>query len=243
MMKNVKVLLDLQEAMNSSRMVEREKHKVPLEVADLKNLFEERETKFLATKQEFEQLQMEKREKEREIEEEREKVERAKAKLMSIKTNKEYYAMLKEIEGTKRTNTVREDELLAVLARDEEVEKRLAELSAEVEELGGRYRERMVDIEARMAKFDKDISRLQARKSEVAASLDKGLARRFEMIFDRRGGVAIVPARNQSCTGCHMNISHQLFILLQREERIYSCPNCNRIIYFEGDVAEEQTGG
>ncbi len=243
MMKNVKVLLDLQEAMNSSRMVEREKHKVPLEVADLKNLFEERETKFLATKQEFEQLQMEKREKEREIEEEREKVERAKAKLMSIKTNNEDSAMLTEIEGTKRTNTVREDELLAVLARDEEVEKRLAELSAEVEELGGRYRERMVDIEARMAKFDKDISRLQAKKSEVAASLDKGLARRFEMIFDRRGGVAIVPARNQSCTGCHMNISHQLFILLQREERIYSCPNCNRIIYFEGDVAEEQAGG
>ena len=243
MMKNVKVLLDLQEAMSSSRMVEREKQQIPLEVADLKSLFEERETKFLAAKQEFEQLQMEKREKEREIEEEREKVERAKAKLMSIKTNKEYYAMLKEIEGTKRTNTAREDELLAVLARDEEVEKRLAELSAEVEELGGRYRERMVDIEARMAKFDKDISRLQAKKREVAASLDKGLARRFEMIFDRRDGVAIVPARNQSCTGCHMNISHQLFILLQREERIYSCPNCNRIIYFEGDVAEEQAGG
>ena len=242
MMKNVRILLDLQEVMSRSRMIEREKQKIPLEVADLKSLFEERETKFLAAKQEHEQIQKEKREKEREIEEEREKVERAKAKLMSIKTNKEYYAMLKEIEGTKRTNTSREEELLAVLARDEEVEKRLAELSAEVEELGARYRDRMVDIEARMAKFDKDISQLQAKKADVAANLDKGLARRFEMIFDRRDGVAIVPARNQSCTGCNMNISPQLFILLQRDDRIYSCPNCNRIIYYEGDVAE-QAGG
>ncbi len=242
MMTNVKVLLDLQEIMSRSRMVEREKQKVPLEVADLKSLFEERETKFLAAKQEFEQLQTDKREKEREIEEERDKVERAKAKLMSIKTNKEYYAMLKEIEGTKRANAAREEELLSILARYEEVEKRLAELSADVEEVGGRYRERMVDIEARMAKFDKDISQLQARKAEVAASLDKGLARRFEMIFDRRDGIAIVAARNQSCLGCHMNISPQLFNLLQREDRIHSCPNCNRIIYYEEDPAQ-QAGG
>ena len=241
-MSHVKVLLDLQAIMSRSRLVEKEKQKIPLEVSDLKSLFEEREAKFLSAQQEFEQLQKEKREKERGIEEEREKVERAKAKLMSIKTNKEYYAMLKEIEGTKRTNTSREEELLSVLARYEEVEKRLAELAAEVEDLGGRYRERMVDIEARMSKFDKDISQLRARKAEVAAALDKGLARRFEMIFERRDGVAIVPARNQSCTGCHMNISPQLFNLLQRDDRIYSCPNCNRIIYFEGDEAQQVSG-
>ncbi len=241
-MKHVKILLDLQDIMSRSRMAEREKQMIPLEVADLKSLFEERETKFLAAQQEFEQLQKDRREKEREIEEERDKVERAKAKLMSIKTNKEYYAMLKEIEGTKRTNAAREEELLSILARYEELEKRLADLSADVEEVGGRYRERMVDIEARMAKFDKDIAQLQAKKSEVAAGLDKGLARRFEMIFERRNGIAIVSARNQSCTGCHMNISPHLFNLLQREDKIHSCPNCNRIIYFEEDTAE-QAGG
>jgi uncharacterized protein len=238
LMEQVKVLIDLQQIMSRARTVEAEKRKVPLEVADLKCLFEEREAKFLAARQEFEQVQRDKREKEREIEEEREKVERAKAKLMSIKTNKEYYAMLKEIEATKRSNNSREEELLAILSRYEEVEKRLADFQSEVEEVGGRYRERMVDIEARMAKYDKDISVLLAKKSEVASRLDVGLARRFEMIFARRDGVAIVPARNQSCTGCHMNIAPQLFNLLQREDRIYSCPNCNRIIYYEGNAAE-----
>ncbi len=237
-MEQVKVLLDLQEIMSRSRAVELEKRKVPLEVADLKSLFDEREAKYLAAQQEFEQAQKERREKEREIEEERDKVERAKSKLMSIKTNKEYYAMLKEIDATKRGNTAREDELLAILTRYEEAEKRLAELKAEVDEVGGRYRERMVDIEARMAGFDKEIASIQAKKNEVAARLDLPLVRRFEMIFERRDGIAIVAARNQSCTGCHMNISPQLFNLLQRDDRIYSCPNCNRIIYFEGNAAE-----
>jgi uncharacterized protein len=238
LMEQIKILVGLQEIMIQARMVETEKRKVPLEVADLKALFEEREAKFLSAQQEFEQLRKDRREKEREIEEEREKVERAKAKLMSIKTNKEYYAMLKEIEGTKRANTAREDELLAILARYEEAEKRLAEFQAEVEEVSGRYRERMVDVEAKMASFDKDIAVLTAKRAEVAGRLEAGLARRFVMIFDRRDGLAIIPARNQSCTGCHMNLSPQLFNLLQRDDRIHTCPNCNRILYYEAPEGE-----
>jgi uncharacterized protein len=215
--------------------------KVPLEVADLKALFEEREAKFLSAQQEFEQLKKDRREKERDIEEEREKVERAKAKLMTIKTNKEYYAMLKEIEGTKRANTAREDELLAILARYEEVEKRLAEFQAELDEVSGRYRVRMVDVEAKMSSFDDDIATLEAKKAEVVRRLEAGLARRFEMIFYRRDGIAIVPARKQSCAGCHMNLSPQLYNLLQRDDRIHTCPNCNRILYYE--APEEAPAG
>ena len=237
-MEQIKILIDLQEIMSRVRVLDTDKRKVPLEVADLKGLFEEREAKFLAVQQEFEQLKKDRRDKEREIEEERDKVEHAKAKLMSIKTNKEYYAMLKEIEQTKRANTQREDELLAILQRYEDAEKRLAEFQAEVDDVGGRYRERMVDIEARMGSFDKDIAVLEGKKAEVVKRLDKGLARRFEMIFDRRDGVAVIPARNQSCTGCHMHISPQLFNMLQRDDRIHTCPNCNRILFYEAPVEE-----
>lgn len=241
-MEQVKVLIDLQQILSHARTMETEKNKVPLEVADLRSLFEERETKFLAARQEFEQVQQEKREKEREIEEERDKVEKAKAKLMSIKTNKEYYAMLKEMEATKRANSAREEELLAILTRYEELEKRLSDLQAEVEEVGGRYRERMVDIDARMSMFDQDLSALREKKIEIASRIDPSLARRFEMIFERRNGVAIVPARDHSCTGCHMNIAPQLFNLLQRDDKLYSCPNCNRILYYEENSAG-QAGG
>ncbi len=240
-MEQVKFLIDLQEVMSQAKRLEDEKRKIPLEVADLKSLFEEREAAFLSANQEFETLRLQRREKEREIEEESDKVERAKAKLMSIKTNKEYYAMLKEIEGTRRSNTAREDEFLSLLAKYEESEKRLGERKGELDEVAEKYRERMVDIEARMGSFDDDIAKILARKRQVASKIDAGLVRRFEMIFDRREGLAIIAARNYSCTGCHMNIAPQLFNLLQREDRIQTCPNCNRILYYEG--AEEKAAG
>jgi uncharacterized protein len=243
LLEQVKIMLDLQEAMSRTRTVEMEKRKVPLEVADLKALFEEKEAKFLTAQQEFEQVRKERHEREREIEEERDRVERSKARLMTIKTNKEYYAMLKEIDQAKRANAMREEELLAILVRYEELEKRLGELGGEVEEVGARYRERMVEIEEKMKSFDKDIAELAARKAEIASRLDKGLARRFEMIFDRRDGLAIVPARNQSCVGCHMNISPQIFNLLQREDKVYTCPNCNRILYYENERPGREAAG
>jgi predicted nucleic acid-binding Zn-ribbon protein len=238
LMEQVKALIDLQEAMSQAKRLEEEKQKIPLEVADLKSLFEEREASYLAANLEFETLRQQRREKEREIEEERDKVERAKAKLMSIKTNKEYYAMLKEIEGTRRSNSAREEELLDLLSRFEESEKRLAERKAELDDVSGKYRERMVDVEARMGSFDEDIGKFVTRKRQVASKLDAGLVRRFEMIFERRDGLAIIAARNYSCTGCHMNIAPQLFNMLQREDRIHTCPNCNRILYYESTEKE-----
>jgi predicted nucleic acid-binding Zn-ribbon protein len=193
-----------------------------------------REAELTAAGQEFEILRDERREKEREVEEERAKVEKAKEKLMAIKTQKEYVAMLKEIDQTKRGNSVRVEQLLVLMQRFEESEKRLAECRASFGEAEGRYRERMVEVEARMASFDGEIALLEGKKKGVAKGLEAGLLRRFETIFERREGKAIVAARNQSCTGCHMNLSPQLFNQLRQNDRVHSCPNCNRLLYFEG---------
>jgi len=238
-MEQIKHLLGLQETMSQAKRLEDEKRRIPLEAADLKTLFEEKEAGFLVADKEFQALKAQRLEKEREIEEEWDKVEKAKAKLMSIKTNKEYYAMLKEIDGTRRSNTAREDELLSLLSRYEESEKCLAERKAELDAVTDKYKERMTEITARMDFFDVDIEKILARKREIAAKLNVGLVNRFETIFERREGLAITAAINYSCTGCNMNISPQLFNLLQREERIHTCPNCNRILYYEPPADEE----
>ncbi|HEY3488518.1 MAG TPA: C4-type zinc ribbon domain-containing protein [Candidatus Deferrimicrobiaceae bacterium] len=241
-MEQVKILLDLQEIMTRARTVEEQKRRVPLEVADLKGLFEEREAAFLAARQEFEGVRQQRRDLEREIEEESDKVEKAKAKLMGIKTNKEYYAMLKEIEQTKRLNTEREEALLALMARHEEAEKRMNECKAELDEVSGRYHEQMVDIDARMASYDREIAAINADRQRKGASLDKSLLRRFELIFERRSGVAIASAQQCACSGCHMNLSPQLYNMLQRGDKLYVCPNCNRLLYYSEECEGSEAG-
>jgi predicted nucleic acid-binding Zn-ribbon protein len=242
-MDQVKVLIELQAVMGEMGLLEKEKAAIPLEVADLKAERDGREAEVRAVELELQALREERRERERELEEERAKSEKAKEKLMAIRTQKEYGAMLSEIEKVKKLNSDREGQLLSVLERFEDAEQRLAACRAVYDEAEGRYRERMVEVEARMASFDGEIAALDGRKRTVAKGLPPGVLRRFETIFERREGRAIVAARNQSCTGCHMNLSPQLFNQLRREDRIHTCPNCNRILYFEEVPAEGEGDG
>jgi len=238
LMEQIKYLLDLQKAMSEEKRLCDEKFRIPHEAADLKKLLEEKNAVFLAADKEFQTLKALRLEKEREIEEERDKAEKAKAKLMSIKTNKEYYAMLNEIDGTRRINIAREDELLSLMSKYEEAEKILAERKAELDAVTSEHKERMTGIEARMSAFDGDIEKINERKREISAKLEKGLVSRFVTIFERREGLAITAAIHSSCSGCNMNISPQILNLLQRDERIQYCPNCNRVLYFEEQADE-----
>ena len=46
-------------------------------------------------------------------------------------------------------------------------------------------------------------------------------------------GVAVVSVWKEVCDGCHMSIPPQLYNELQKSTRLLTCPNCNRIIYWE----------
>ncbi|MBW2734063.1 MAG: hypothetical protein JRH20_16875, partial [Deltaproteobacteria bacterium] len=52
-----------------------------------------------------------------------------------------------------------------------------------------------------------------------------------------RGGIGVVRAAEGACSGCHMRLPPQLYNILQRNETIEQCPNCQRIIYY---IPEEE---
>jgi predicted nucleic acid-binding Zn-ribbon protein len=60
----------------------------------------------------------------------------------------------------------------------------------------------------------------------------------YEQIFDRRGGNAVVAARNGICSGCRMHIPPQLYNELQKYRDIRQCPNCRRIWFWRPEPAE-----
>jgi len=72
-------------------------------------------------------------------------------------------------------------------------------------------------------------------------AVDGDLRRRYEMIFSRRGGVAVVAVRGGTCQGCHMNVPPQLFNLIQRNEQLILCPNCQRMLFWQPE-GEEANG-
>ena len=158
-------------------------------------------------------------------------INRAEERLPTIKTQKEYVALLKEVDSAKKMNKDIQDkvdrleEQMSALAADrDEKLKELAELSSSVE---GRQSE----IQTAIEDCDQVLGAGDDKRDGFLGQLPSTLRKRYEMLLDRRAGVAIVEARQGTCLGCHMHLPPQLFNSLFKAPDIQSCPHCNRMLY------------
>jgi len=161
-------------------------------------------------------------------------------RLNRVRNEKELQALRREIEVSKELNQQVEEGLLGVFesleglnATATEAEKRLTELETVAATELAEKRERIAALIAEGASK-------RAARDEMAKALDGNLRRKYEQIFERRGGTAVVEVRNGTCLGCHMNLPPQFFNELQRARDVRSCPNCHRILFWRPERLEPE---
>ena len=175
---------------------------------------------------------------EAQLEAEETKMKDRRMRLNRVRNEKELQALRREIEVSKEANQQTEEELLRVLeslevltAAATEAEQRLAELEAASAAKISEHR-------TGMGQLLEDVAREREARDRMASALDAGLRRKYEQIFERRGGTAVVEVRNGTCQGCHMNLPPQLFNELQRTRDVRMCPNCHRILFWRPERLE-----
>jgi uncharacterized protein len=161
----------------------------------------------------------------------RTKLSRLKDQLMAVKTNKEYTAMLHEIQMAEDQIRSEEDKILDVMEETEGKEKDLkgAEQamltrSAELQESIRKTSESAPLLEAELAK-------LRNEKAQMESWIEAGLLARYRRIADARKGVALAEAKDELCSVCHVRIRPQMYAELLRTENIHSCDSCSRILF------------
>ncbi len=160
-------------------------------------------------------------------------IRRAEERLPTIKTQKEYVALLKEVDAAKKMNKdIREkverlDAQMAALAAERD------EKANQLAELGSGVAARQAEIRAAIEACDKVLSEGDGRRDGFLEKLPTPLRKRYEMLLDRRAGVAVVEARQGTCLGCHMHLPPQLFNSLFNAVDIQSCPHCNRMLFLD----------
>ena len=159
------------------------------------------------------------------------KIASSKAKLSSIKTNKEYQSLLKAIEDLKTVNSNLEDQMLAILEQMDEVEAQVTDKKHEFVLVKKRVLEEKTDI-AKAAQEDRTrLDGLQKEFRTILETVDPDILKAFTSVRDRIGRLAIAKVDDAVCAGCHMNIPPQMYNELQRFEALMYCPQCQRIIY------------
>ena len=161
------------------------------------------------------------------------RISKSQDKLTSVKTNKEYQALLKAIDDIKEKNSAIEDEMIGCLEQMETTEEDLAEK-------GDALKHQQIQINAEKESIERgaetDRQRLESAQNiirQLAKEVDATLMADYNRVKNIVKVRALVPVLKAVCQGCHINIPPQMFNELQRGDQLKFCPHCGRIIFWD----------
>lgn len=244
MLEQLKYLIEFQLLEDQKNRLLRSREETPQQVVELEKEFTRLEGGFLAKKAEYDQAKKMRRSLEQDTADLESKVGRIKQRTREVKTNKEYQALLKEIEDIKRDMTAKEDQLLEVMESIDSLGNQIDELSREVENRREQFMKSKAEFLHLVDQTDERIARLEALQQEVRDKMEPNLLKRCLYLLEKQGKIAVAPVQGGVCQICHIGIPPQKFIELQRDENILQCPHCHRFIYWSdhevyGTVREE----
>ena len=225
-------LIKLQEVDLRILALDKAKEKSPESLRKAEEALESKKKEYEQLIEELEELQLKRRKFEDELEQEYLRLKKSQTRLMEVKAQREYQALLKEIEEIKKANKQREEELLQMMERIESLNQEKEKLAQEIEELEKVVAEERAKYENQRAELDKKRAEVWKEREALASKIPSNLLKRYEFVKSRRNGVAVVPVIDAVCAGCHMNIPPQLYNELIRDDRVYECPICQRIIFY-----------
>ena len=151
---------------------------------------------------------------------------------MEVKTNKEYEAILKEIEWSEETISQREEEIIRLLEEADVVRSEIPQAEREFEEEKKRYQDGVEEIKRGQEALERKVQAWLQEKEGIIKELDPPLYSRYLRLKERRG-TAVVLVKDEACQGCYVHIPPQLYNEVLKNNKIIACPNCQRILYWE----------
>jgi len=173
---------------------------------------------------------------EAQLQDEEGKMKDRRMRLNRVRNEKELAALRREIELGKEANQQMEEEIFRLLEASDRLQASASEAERAQAELEAQTITLLEENQGRIEAIRAELEMARQRRENMAESLDGDLLRKYEQIFARRGGLAVVEVRNAACSGCHMNLPPQFFNELQRATDIRLCPNCHRILYWRPEL-------
>jgi predicted nucleic acid-binding Zn-ribbon protein len=226
-------LIELQKLDVAIAKVDAEVRAIPKAIEALEGRLGQAREAFETAKGRSDQLQKDRRAKERELEESAQNAKKKQARLFEIKTNEEYSAVLKEIEALKVKSSQLETEVLEQMEAADATSKTVADAERVFKTAQLDVQTERREKEARLATLQKELAVLEAARKGQAGRLDGELLRAYTRLMKNRD-LAVVAVTEGSCQGCGMTLTPQTYNEVKRNDRMFTCPSCNRILYFPG---------
>ena len=161
----------------------------------------------------------------------RSKLSRLKDQSRAVKTNKEYSAMLHEIQMAEDRIRSEEDIILEIMEETEGKEKDLKTAEQEMLKKSAELREDIRKTNESAPAIEAELAKLDEEKNLIESRIGAELLSRYRRIAKAQKGIALAEAKDELCSACHVRIRPQMYAELLRTEGIHFCDSCSRILF------------
>lgn len=210
----------------------------PARIDQIEERFRERNAEYVAVRDRHEDVAQDQKTRQARVQELEELRDKYKQSLMQVSNQREYAAVLKEIDTVESEISGHEE---AILKDMEELESLTGELKGHEEHIG---RERKAvekeTAEIRQAADDaaQRIDALETRRREVESGLPGPLVEGTRALEQNRQGVFLAQVDNDgTCTACFVRVRPQVIQEIRRGAKIHNCGSCKRYLFHEAILA------
>jgi len=162
---------------------------------------------------------------------------RLRASLNVAKTNKEYAAVLTQLNTTKADNSKVETQILELMKDIEVDEAECANIQDQIDEQKQKLEQIRKEAEHLATKYEAEIEEIQAEWDQASQTIPAELLELFNRVAETYDGEALAVVERQegktetyTCGGCFMGVPAESVNVLMTKDDVIRCPNCTRIL-------------
>ena len=158
--------------------------------------------------------------------------------LNTAKSNREYDAILSQINSDRTEIARQEEKVLALLGQIDQMQAECRQVREDIQQSEQKLQTLRQVVQDSQARNQQKLTELENAKAELAGSIPPEVLQLFERMGENYNGQAMAAVlkngrrrTSYSCSGCHMSITVDTVSLLMSQDQVKQCLSCQRLLY------------
>ena len=226
-------LVKLQEIDSSIQSIEELQGDLPKNVEELKTNLSTISSQISNDEKRLQEIDIETRKTQTIQKTNKDKINNLQEQVYRVKSNREYDALMSEIDHLKNELSEYELKELELSEEKDDLSNKLKENQSENDVIAEKLDKQKTSLDKNIIETKEELGSLKTKREIITSEISEQHLGLYDRIKSARGGVAVVPVKNQSCGGCHSKIPSQLEVFIRDGNKLTQCNVCRQILYWD----------
>jgi predicted nucleic acid-binding Zn-ribbon protein len=208
----------------------------PARIDEIEGRFRDRNTEYVAVKDRFDELEKDVHDRNLELETLLASRKKYSEDLMQVQNQREYSAILKEIDEVKARIAEHEEVVLTNMEEIETLKEEIASMGEHISVEREKVAVETGEVNVAVGKAEAEVARCTAEREQLEGELPENLVGTLRRVEHQRHGLFLVEVVDGTCQACFVRVRPQVYQEIKSGSKLHSCGSCRRFLYHAPSV-------